>query len=284
MASTPYDRRMVCVLGMHRSGTSAVTRILHDLGVYLGPPHHHMKPRGDNPIGFFEHQPLTDLNDQIVWDLRGTWFSPPVLSEGWVDAPILLSTREKAVMLLEEDFGTSAVWAWKDPRTSLTFPFWQPLLPPVRCVLCLRNPLDVARSLQVRDGFALEAGISLWMEYVAAAVRHTRGVPVLLVSYDDVLDRADETVDRLVAFAALRPSRDARDAAVAHASSNPGLRHHRATLDELCRSGAASMPAVALHLLLQSRLEAQRARWALGARPDAESNRAGWSSDEPDWR
>lgn len=273
---------MVCVLGMHRSGTSAVTRILHDLGVYLGPSHHHMKPRDDNPAGFFEHQPLTDLNDQIVWDLRGTWFSPPVLPEGWVDAPILHSTREKARTLLEADFGTSPLWAWKDPRTSLTFPFWQPLLPPARCVLCLRNPLDVARSLRARDGFALEAGVDLWMQYVAAAVRHTRGVPVLLVSYDDVLDRAEETVDRLVAFATIRPTRQVRDAAAARAASNPGLRHHRATLDDLCRSGAASMPAVGLYLLLQSQLEAQRDRWAEASGP--ETDRDAWLSDQSDRR
>ena len=57
---------MICVLGMHRSGTSLATRALHLLGVSLGPDEHLMRPRADNPLGFFEHQPLTDLNDEIL--------------------------------------------------------------------------------------------------------------------------------------------------------------------------------------------------------------------------
>ena len=54
---------MICVLGMHRSGTSALTGVVEQLGAFLGPPAHLMAPRADNPAGFFEHQPLTDLND-----------------------------------------------------------------------------------------------------------------------------------------------------------------------------------------------------------------------------
>jgi hypothetical protein len=245
---------MVAILGMHRSGTSAVTRILHDLGVYLGPPDHMMRLREDNPVGFFEHQPLTDLNDQIIWDLKGTWFSPPLLPPGWTAEPILEPSRARAVALLDQDFGPAAFWAWKDPRLCLTLPFWRPLLPPLRCVLCLRNPIDVAQSLHRRDGFSLEMGVDLWCQYTAAAIVNTRGLATLLVSYDDVLDRGADTVDRLVRFVEWPVDPSARDTAIAHASERPDLRHHRSTLDELCRHEATSRRAAALYRSLQARL------------------------------
>jgi len=71
---------IVCVLGMHRSGTSLITALLQSLGAHLGPPEHMMKPQPDNPRGFYEHQLLNDIDEEILARLGGSWSEPPVLN------------------------------------------------------------------------------------------------------------------------------------------------------------------------------------------------------------
>lgn len=65
--------RAVCVLGMHRSGTSLITRVLNLLGVYLGPEEHLITANADNPKGFWEHDLFKRRNDEILERLGGTW-------------------------------------------------------------------------------------------------------------------------------------------------------------------------------------------------------------------
>src|SRR4029453_4502858 len=119
--------RLVCVLGMHRSGTSLITRMLNVLGVYLGPNERLMKPQEDNPRGYWEHQLITDLNDAILARLGGSWHEPPTFSPDWGRAAGLADLRRKAQAVIHEDFATAECWGWKDPRTCLTLPFWQRL-------------------------------------------------------------------------------------------------------------------------------------------------------------
>ncbi|MEZ5286328.1 MAG: sulfotransferase [Vicinamibacterales bacterium] len=250
---------VICVLGMHRSGTSTVTRVLDDLGVYLGPAHHLMKPRADNPVGFYEHQLLTDRNDEILWELRGSWFNPPSMPEGWIEAPVLAPIRSRAVEVLAEDFGGRELVGWKDPRTCLTLPFWRPLLGSVRAVLVIRHPSDIARSLQAREGFSLEASTQLWFAYMSAALRHTADIPRLVVRYDDLLDDPDREVPRLARFVGCPDDSLLVPAAAAHAAEHSVLRHHRTADRGLPGFPSTTHAASALweHLLLER--ERQRA-------------------------
>ena len=74
----------------------------------------------------------------------------------------------------------SALWGWKDPRTTILLPFWQMLIPNLRFVIGVRNPLEVARSLRKRDGMSIGAGAYLWYRYTRAGVRDTRIIHGLL--------------------------------------------------------------------------------------------------------
>ncbi len=150
---------IVCVLGMHRSGTSLLTRILNLLGVYLGPEANLIRPAVDNPKGFWEHHPIVELNQTIITSLEGKDFEPPEFTPQWENSPALDDLRAKALDIVRQDFDTADLWGWKDPRTCLTLPFWQKLLPPMRYVFCLRNPIEVGRSLERRNGLSLEKGI-----------------------------------------------------------------------------------------------------------------------------
>ena len=82
-ALSPGAPRVVCVLGMHRSGTSLLTRVLNLLGVGLGPEGHLMPADKFNPKGFWEHHGIVNLNDEILETLGGTWRFLPKMPAGW---------------------------------------------------------------------------------------------------------------------------------------------------------------------------------------------------------
>lgn len=242
---------------MHRGGTSAIASAIHTLGAYLGPEAHLMKSRDDNPAGFFEHQLLTNLNDEILWALGGSWHEPPPLEAGWESDPRLDEFRERAQSLLREDFWAVPLWCWKDPRTALTLSFWRPLLPLPRFVICLRNPIEVARSLQARDGFSLEKSIDLWMRYMTDAVRATGHAPVLFVSYDDLVERTDDEIQTICDFIGRPLSDVTRSRAHAHIVTG-GLRHHNATVPDVFRAPEVSHAASAFYVALKVSAALQR--------------------------
>ncbi len=240
---------MICVLGMHRSGTSALTGVVEQLGAFLGPPAHLMAPRADNPAGFFEHQPLTDLNDEILRAHGGVWQAPPLLPAGWADAAALDDIRRRAAEVLAADFAGHRLTVWKDPRACLTLAFWRPLLPRVKTVVCVRHPLEVARSLLVRDGLDVPRSIDLWMRYMSAAVAEA-GDDVLVVAYDDLLRDPDTAVARLAAFIDPAIGEAARAAAAAHVGARGHLRHHADAMRDLASAPDVPFAVTAFYALL----------------------------------
>jgi hypothetical protein len=243
-------QRVVCVLGMHRSGTSVVASLLEGLGVHLGGADALLRPLPENPRGYWEHGALKDVNEALLAHLGGRWHSPPNLPDGWQRAAALDELRAQARVLLREQFGESVLWGWKDPRTCLTLPFWKPLLPEASYVICLRNPFDVARSLRARDDLPLEHGLRLWLAYTAAALAHSAGHPRLLLFYEDVLTDREETASALARFIGCRPlSRDAVAALVA-----PELRHHGTPMVATVGDPGCPYPVSSLYLILRSYL------------------------------
>ena len=195
----PSRQPITCVLGMHRSGTSVATRILNLLGIYLGPEEHLIGSRPDNPKGFWECQPIVELNDEILERLGGNWHELPSFPAGWERASELADLRQKARTLIARYFAASN-WGWKDPRTCLTLEFWKQLLPPMRYVICLRNPVEVAQSLTKRDGFSTEKSIRLWHRYTGDAIEHTAGLVRHFIFYEDLINSHREEVSRLARF------------------------------------------------------------------------------------
>ena len=111
---------IVCIVGMHRSGTSLVAQLLHALGLNLGPEEHLMRPR-PTPTGHWENEPITELNDDILTRLGGTWSRPPELAAGWERTPELDDLRHQARELIRSRVRWApSRWGFKDPRTSLT--------------------------------------------------------------------------------------------------------------------------------------------------------------------
>ncbi|HEY2681804.1 MAG TPA: hypothetical protein VGI59_10820, partial [Candidatus Udaeobacter sp.] len=146
MKSNTEARMAICIAGAHRSGTSMVTRLLHGCGLYLGSKDALMPPQADNPDGFWEHLGFVALNDELLEALGGAWDLPPRTNENLSDER-LDPLRMKARLLIEA-FHSAQIWGWKDPRNSLTLSFWEELLPGLKTLVIVRNPLEVAYSMR----------------------------------------------------------------------------------------------------------------------------------------
>jgi hypothetical protein len=192
----------ICIIGMHRSGTSMVARLLNLCGVNLGPEEKLLEASPDNAMGHFEHKGFLEIDDAILRCFGGSWDNPPFLDVGWENDSCLRDLFAQAKGLID-GFKTSALWGWKDPRATLLLPFWKTLLPNLRYIICIRNPLDVARSLGKRDGISLPGGTQLWSRYTRAAIENTEGQPRILTFYENFFSNPIDELNRLVNFGGL---------------------------------------------------------------------------------
>lgn len=217
-----HTQNVICVVGMHRSGTSMVTHLLHHSGLHLGPPDRILGPHESNPKGHFENLDFIDVNADLLNHFGGSWDAPPLLEEGWEEDPSLGPILDKAETLLKA-FAEEPVWGWKDPRTTLFLPFWKSLLPDMRLVVCIRNPIEVAKSLEARNGMDIQKGLSLWEHYMSEAMRHTEDSNRILVFYDDFFRRPDREISNILLFCGLDVKKSAGDIICRKS------RHHRCT-------------------------------------------------------
>jgi hypothetical protein len=239
-------RRVVCVIGMHRSGTSLVTRVLNLVGLDLGPEAHLMGPSRANQTGHWESVPISDLNDEILARLGGTWSEPPRLPPGWERSPDLAKPRKQARELIESDFADAKLWGFKDPRASLTAPFWQRIIGRMDYVICLRNPMDVAASLAARrsEPVPFGQGVDLWLTYTRSALAATAGHRREFVFYEDLMADPDPVVMRLAKFIGREAEAEKPEArAAVGVALSQGLWHHRSKVSDV-----VDAPQLAFHL------------------------------------
>jgi hypothetical protein len=247
-------QEIICILGMHRSGTSALTRVLNLIGVELGADEAlTTEPVADNPKGYWEHHELTAISDAILKRHGGSWDEPPLLPPGWETAAAIDDLRQRAQQLIQNQFAGVQLWGWKDPRTCLTLPFWQQLVPNLKYVVCLRNPVDVGRSLEYRDNLSAEKSSNLWLTYVSSALHYTEENPRLVIFYEDLMDDCLRELQRLAGFLG-RPER-AQQADVQEAVQEfieEQLQHYRTSIVEAAASPGIDPRAKALYLAQRS--------------------------------
>jgi len=177
----------VFVLGMHRSGTSAVTRLVNMLGIPTALEDDLVPAKWDNPTGYWESSSLVDFNMRILTTVGSETGCPVWFEPGWEHDPRLIPLRHKAAEAFRRVF-PAAPWVWKDPRNCLTFSFWVAALE-VRPVVVLvhRNPLEIAASLRARNGEETIYSLALWERYLRQALGALSDLPVLATSYEQLL-------------------------------------------------------------------------------------------------
>jgi hypothetical protein len=194
-------------------------------GVYLGPEHELLPALPENEEGFWEHRSFVGLNDRILERLGGTWDRLPALEPGWERRPDLAPLRDDALALIAR-FAGREPWAWKDPRNSITLAFWRALLPDLKVIVCLRNPLEAAQSLRARSGSSIDAGLRLWTVY-HHQLRAADPTDEAIVTHFASFFRAPQVeLTRLLTHTGVEAPAAVVERACAAVSS--GLRHQRA--------------------------------------------------------
>jgi GT2 family glycosyltransferase/glycosyltransferase involved in cell wall biosynthesis len=192
-----------------------------------------MPPQADNPDGFWEHLGFVGLNDELLDALGGAWDLPPKTNEN-LSEERLDPLRMKARLLIE-GFHSAQIWGWKDPRNSLTLPFWEDLLPGLKTLIIVRNPLEAAYSMRKRNGTSYAFGLRLWEIYnrrlIEAASKHER----LVTHYDLFFENAEKELQRIGNFVGL-PDAKIRRAVELVATKR---RHTHFTIDQLVDAGVS---------------------------------------------
>ncbi len=204
-----------------------LAKLLHNCGLYLGPENQLMPAQADNPDGFWEHLGFVALNDELLNKLGGAWDLPPNPNETF-EHPRLDPLRMKARLLIE-GFASAGAWGWKDPRNSLTLPFWQGLLPKLKTVIIVRNPLEVAYSMRERNGTSYSFGLRLWEIYNRRVIETASRQERFVTHYDLFFEDAASELRRIAHFVGL-PDADVTNAA---ALVTTRRRHIHFTIDQL---------------------------------------------------
>ena len=206
----------VIVLGVFRSGTSVVAGMLDLLGVRMGPhrpKRNWMEVSPWSPTGTYE-------NDDFRWfdwaalgvDARIPQRSLP---DDWRERRGRVPPGTVAALVRASEGGA---WGWKDPYTVLTLPLYLPHVRHPRFVVVRRNPDDVAVSIHRQDWASLEEArrlVRILSEELDRELGRCKDVPRLELSFDEVADSPERTVDRIVSFLGLDCSPSARAAAAA---------------------------------------------------------------------
>jgi glycosyltransferase involved in cell wall biosynthesis len=197
---SPKKLDLIAVLGMHRSGTSAITRGLQALGVELGT---NLMPPVDNnnSKGFFEDLDVVNLNISLFNHLGLDWHHASPVTDSQVQDLHESGYLLKAESLIREKTNSKKPYGIKDPRLSKLMPFWKEVFQycqlDVGHIIAFRNPISVARSLSKRDGFSFEKSYLLWLEHVLAALMNTEGANRIVVDFDLLMGNPAREIERI---------------------------------------------------------------------------------------
>lgn len=253
--------KAICILGMHRSGTSAIARAVNLLGPYMGRAEDLMPSvEGDNPHGFWEHRAIFSFHERLLFFLALSWdstFPPP---EEWWKRPEIIPYREELKQLIREEFSGRSLWMWKDPRTCLLLPLWQHVLRElgieVYYLLCMRNPVDVASSLLRRNSFPKSKSSSLWLLYNLSALHWTSGARRIFVNYDDLMEDWERPLRKVSAFFGIPWPRDESEFRKAMMGFiRPEERHSHSDAELLLHDAEVAEPVKKIYRLILEALE-----------------------------
>ena len=235
------------VIGMHRSGTSAMTGVLNGCGVWVGDETELMQAGVENPKGFWERRDIREICDKLLQSTGADWWKIAGFDAKAIPRAILAEQRKKfqKIMLALGEHGT---WAIKEPRLCLLLPVLRQYLRNPVCIYMYRNPLEVARSLQVRNGFSISSGLALWEAYNLHALNASKGLPRIFVSFDSLMLRPTETVKEVIEKLAIGSHTLKPESKSIGQFIDPGLYRQRVTEAETRDYLLPSQHALWLHL------------------------------------
>ena len=235
------DCRVILVLGMHRSGTSALTRGLQVLGGEVGD---NLMPAvaGENEKGFWEDLDFTRFNDRLLHKLGSSWSKLGQLELQRLMSPEFSEERQQAAAMVRGKTENSEVHIFKDPRAALMLSFWKNVFwdEAINCsgIISIRNPLEIVASLAKRNEFDPVRSVHLWAKHLASAVLQSQDIKTVYVNYADLLESPASQLVRIAEMLDLPAPNPRANSFKSFADEflDISLRHHTISRNELGRS------------------------------------------------
>jgi len=223
----------ILVLGMHRSGTSALTGLLSMCDVYLGSEL--LEAKNDNKKGFYENKKIVSINENILTNLNSHWhdvfFRPSDLEN--LDNNLI----DELKCIIETEFKNRKVFAIKDPRLAFLFPVYEKILQDMsiemKIIIPYRNPIEVAHSLFKRDKFSTKKSLFLWMQSILFSEYFSKSYHRIFIPFDDLILETAEIVKKLDAAFSLNLYQKYLDNKnKIELFLEPSLKHYNISMDE----------------------------------------------------
>ncbi len=193
-------RQLVVVLGMHRSGTSLITRSLATLGFAFGDTLLPSVP-GDNDKGYWEDVDTVSFNEEILKRCNKEWFSLETVSDQEIETLIKANFQERAISLINKKTNGVQLFGLKDPRITKLFKFWSEVFEKadidVSYVFAVRNPISVAHSLRSRQRLNFTHSYLLWTDYCLSALSHLKRYPCVKIEYERLLEEPERELEKI---------------------------------------------------------------------------------------
>lgn len=267
---------MVTILGVGRSGTSAITRGLQAIGVDLGD---NLRPgSGKNPTGFFEDNDFLKISRRLKRAMACRADSVRLIDDVEYDRPDIRQIEDDCVAMIRRRFGNSPLWGYKYARTSRFWPFFERVFQrcgvEARYVFAVRNPLSVARSrarLEPHRGTQEKSDLE-WLVNVVPYFERARSSTCVFVDYDNVMAEPAAELERMARGLGLAVDDKVRREIEIYRTQylKPGIRHSRFQIEDLDK-------APNLNVLAR---DAHRWLWKLSTDQVAFDDEALWT----DWR
>ena len=224
------------LLGMHRSGTSAVARALNLCGAWAGEPDDLTGANIENPWGFWERRDVRHICDELLRSMGGDWWKVAQLDVSSVPHSVASEQRGRfgEVVARLEQRGT---WLIKEPRLCILLPILRDYLRQAVCIYVVRSPLEVARSLRLRNGFGIAGGLALWEEYNVRALNASRGLRRAILLHDELLRDPQKALAELretLVGLGVQQLKEV-DAELTHGAIDASLYRQKSDQEELCR-------------------------------------------------
>jgi hypothetical protein len=250
-SGSPFrTRTCIIVAGMHRSGTSAIARIVNLLGADISkdllPP-----VPGNNDRGFWEPIQIVNIHDRLLRALDSSYDDPFPLPENWMETRAAKQAMLKLAEEIEKDFSERDFFVIKDPRISRLLPLWLKLLDSAAVepiiVIPVRNPLETAASLKKRDQFSLTKSFLLYLRSNLEVELASRGRQRIFVSYSTIMSDWSSFASKLFESAnGHLPCLRAGSIVEINEFLSADLYHNRFTRDQL--SAATDVPTAAIEM------------------------------------
>jgi hypothetical protein len=248
---------------MHRAGTSALTGVLSHLGAQT--PKTIMTADSYNPTGYGESRAFYAFHERLLASAGSAWTDFAPFNPGWFKSPIAEHFGAELRDLIAAEFGSAPFFLMKDPRICRFLPFWllqlERLAITPKAIICVRNPLEIAASLNRRDGLSIRRSLLLWLRHALDGEAGTRKLRRAFVHYEDLLSDWRGVVQRLERELDLSwPNRSSKTEQEIDELLCQEFKHHHCSQDELLRRENVPDWVKTVYLILADGVPSGKAR------------------------